>query len=246
MNTAARPPLLLDRHDAVLFDLDGTLVDTIGDFADAIALVLAERGHPRLPDDAVLPLVGKGGGWLVEQVLARVEGGPPTAADAAQALERFRRHYAAVNGTRARLFPGVREGVAVCAARGLRLGCVTNKPTDAARALLARLGLADAFAVINGGDRHGLKPDPAPILGSARDLGVAPARTLVVGDSVNDAAAARGAGCALVIVTYGYNHGEPATGIPADAHLDSLADLAGLVAPAPRSAGRREAAPPPS
>ncbi len=227
MDTTTQPRFL-DRFDAVLFDLDGTLVDTLGDFADAMALMLAERGHARLPDAAIAPLVGRGGGWLVEQVLTRVDGRAPTAPEREQALARFRLHYAAVNGSRVRIFPGVREGIAACTARGQKLGCVTNKPTDAAEVLLARLGLAGAFGVINGGDRHGLKPDPAPVLGTARDLGVAPARALFIGDSVNDAQAARGAGCALVIVTYGYNHGAPVREIPADAHLDTLADLAAL------------------
>lgn len=219
------PGTLLDRCDAVLFDLDGTLVDTLGDFAAAIGRVLQERGRAPLPEAVVEPLVGRGGAWLVARVLEAVEGSAPEGAALEAAVARFRAHYAAVNGSHARVYDGVREGLAACAARGLVLGCVTNKPTTAAVDLLRRLGLAAAFALIQGGDRHGLKPDPAPLLGAARELGVEPVRVLMVGDSVNDARAARAAGMPVALVTYGYNHGRPAREVDADAHLDTLAGL---------------------
>jgi phosphoglycolate phosphatase len=109
---------------------------------------------------------------------------------------------------------------------GLRLACLTNKPGDFARALLQAKGLLRFFDVVNGGDAfERKKPDPLPILKTCEALGSQPSRTLVVGDSSNDSRAARAAGCPVVLVTYGYNHGEPVRAVDADGFVDSLAQL---------------------
>ena len=110
------------------------------------------------------------------------------------------------------------------------MACVTNKPGRFARDLLRAKDLEGYFDQVVGGDAYPQrKPHPMPLLMSAQALGVAPAQTLMVGDSSNDAQAARAAGCPVVLVTYGYNHGEPVRSVDADAWLDSLAQLADLM-----------------
>jgi len=127
------------------------------------------------------------------------------------------------------VYPGVEEGLRQLRSAGLQLACLTNKPGEFARDLLAAKGLAGQFAFVFGGDAFPRKkPDPLPLLKACEALATPPARTLMVGDSRNDAAAARAAGCPVVLVTYGYNHGEPVRGVDADAFVDSLAEVTGL------------------
>jgi phosphoglycolate phosphatase len=129
------------------------------------------------------------------------------------------------------VYPGVREGLLALRARGLRLACLTNKPTAFARPLLQAKGLDGYFSEVFGGDAFDRKkPDPLPLLKTCEALGSEPARTLMIGDSSNDAQAARAAGCPVVLVTYGYNHGEPVRSVDADGYLDSLDELAALLA----------------
>jgi phosphoglycolate phosphatase len=216
------------RFDAAIVDLDGTMVDTLGDFEHALGAMLVELGARPLPRSAVLLLVGKGSEQLVQSALplAGLAGHDP-----ADALARYFRHYEAINGRYSVVFPGVPEGLAALRASGLRLACLTNKPLAFARVLLAETGLLPDFEHVFGGDSFARKkPDPLPVLETCRALGTEPARTLAIGDSRNDAQAAHGAGCAVALVGYGYNHGEPISAVPADFHLDSLADLAPLLA----------------
>jgi phosphoglycolate phosphatase len=118
------------------------------------------------------------------------------------------------------------EGLAALRDAGLPLACLTNKPGDFARPLLASKGLAPYFRHVFGGDAFARqKPDPLPLLETCRALGSAPARTLMVGDSANDALAARAAGCPVVLVRYGYNHGDPVAEAGADALVDRLDEL---------------------
>ena len=132
-----------------------------------------------------------------------------------------------VNGRHARVFEGVLPGLQQLRVLGLRLACVTNKPTAYAQALLRDMGLDSFFELTLGGDAVARKkPDPLPLLTACEVLGTTPQRTLVIGDSSNDAQAARAAGCPVVLVTYGYNHGEPIRGVDADAFTDALSDLA--------------------
>jgi phosphoglycolate phosphatase len=121
----------------------------------------------------------------------------------------------------------VEQGLAGLRAAGLKLACLTNKPVAFARELLAAKGLAGAFQLCFGGDSFARKkPDPLPLLEACKALGTSPARTLMVGDSRNDVLAARGAGCPVVLVSYGYNHGEPAGSAGADRVIDRLDELA--------------------
>ncbi len=210
--------------DAAIVDLDGTLVDTVLDFVAALGAMLAELGLPRVDRGFVERTVGKGSEHLIRRTLAEV-GADEALYEPAWAA--YQRHYREVNGRYAVVYPGAAEGLQQLAARGLRLACVTNKPTDFARALLEATGLARFFAVTFGGDAFARrKPDPLPLLEACRALGSVPARTLMIGDSSNDAAAARAAGCPVVLVTYGYNHGEPVRAVDADGFVGRLDAIA--------------------
>lgn len=214
--------------DALMIDLDGTLVDTLGDFEAALRGMLADLALPPIGRDAIEGFVGRGSEHLILSTLTAVLAGDAAAArsryDAAWAS--YQAHYRRINGQCSAVYPGVEAGLRILRERGLPLACLTNKPVAFARDLLAAKGLDGFFGLVFGGDSfERKKPDPMPLLGTCAALGTAPARTLMVGDSVNDAQAARAAGCPVAVVTYGYNHGQPARGIDADAHLDSLADL---------------------
>jgi phosphoglycolate phosphatase len=212
----------LNHHgiEAAIVDLDGTLVDTLGDFEVAIGRMLAELGLAAVDRDFIERTIGKGGEHLIRSTLAQAVADPGLFA---QAWTCYQAHYRAVNGEFARVYPGAREGVERLAAAGIGLACVTNKPSDFARVLLERKALRPHFAQVYGGDSfERKKPDPLPLLQACQALGSTPARTLMIGDSSNDAAAARAAGCPVVLVSYGYNHGEPIEGADADAWVDRI------------------------
>lgn len=221
--------------DAAIVDLDGTMVDTIGDFAEAIARMLADLQLPALDAALIEHMVGKGTEHLLRSVLAHVlaQAGHPQAALPAAvarllptALARYEQHYLAINGQHSALYAGVLEGLQALRSGGLRLACVTNKPLAFTRPLLAAKGLQGLFEQVFGGDSFATKkPDPLPLLKTCEALGTTPARTLMLGDSSNDAQAARAAGCPVVLVTYGYNHGQSVEAVGADALIDSIAQL---------------------
>ena len=220
-------PFPPDAIRAALVDLDGTLVDTLGDFTVALNTMLRELDLPALTRADIERRVGKGSEHLIRATLQAVNGDP---ALYPEAWATYQRHYDAANGQHAQVYPGAREGLDFLRARGVRMACVTNKPGRFARDLLRAKDLAGYFEQVVGGDAYPQrKPHPMPLLMSAQALGVAPAQTLMVGDSSNDAQAARAAGCPVVLVTYGYNHGEPVRSVDADAWLDSLAQLADLM-----------------
>nr|BAE80288.1 Phosphoglycolate phosphatase [Paracidovorax avenae] len=227
------PAALVARADAAIVDLDGTMVDTLGDFAEALRRMLGELSLPGIEAAQIERMVGKGTEHLLRSVLDHVlQPMEPQRRAAAveahypQAWEAYGRHYLAINGSHSRVYEGVAEGLLALRAAGLRLACVTNKPMAFAVPLLRAKGLDGFFDHVFGGDAfERKKPDPLPLLKACEALGTAPARTLAIGDSVNDARAARGAGCPVVLVTYGYNHGQPAREVDADAHVDSLQAL---------------------
>ena len=226
--------------DAVILDLDGTMVDTLGDFVEALQRMLGDlpppfQGHA-IDAPSVAQMVGKGSENLVKRVLGHVnqaQAAPDSGAvaDAVEiadqlfdgAMASYQRHYRAVNGLHATVYSGVREGLDQLQAQGVKMACVTNKPTRFAQALLQAKGLDGYFQLTVGGDACARKkPDPEPLVHACAALGVHPRRTLMVGDSSNDAQAARGAGCPVLLVTYGYNHGQPVRSVDADGFTDSL------------------------
>ena len=240
-------PLSLKRglFDAAIVDLDGTLVDTLGDFVVALNRMLADLSLSPVERSVVGARVGKGSEHLIHSVLHHVlnrpaapDGRSSTAINK-EAVERlfpaawssYQRHYLAINGQHASVYPGVVEGLQLLQRQGLKLACLTNKPTAFALPLLKAKGLDGFFGLVFGGDSfERKKPDPLPLRKTCEALGSAPARTVMIGDSSNDAQAARAAGCPVLLVTYGYNHGEPVRGVDADGFVDTLAamDLAAL------------------
>ena len=217
--------------DAVIVDLDGTMVDTLGDFVVALNLMLADlpapyRNHP-VDRATVSRLVGKGSEHLLSSVLS-LAGGQAGDAQAvyAQAWPSYQRHYLDINGQHSMVYPGVVAGLQRLRSQGLKLACLTNKPTAFALPLLKAKGLKHFFDQSFGGDAfERKKPDPLPLVKTCQALGTLPQRTLMIGDSSNDAQAARAARCPVLLVTYGYNHGEPIRQVDADAFVDSLEEL---------------------
>lgn len=212
---------------AAIVDLDGTLVDTVGDFEVALGRMLAELGFAAVGRDFIVRTVGKGSEHLIRRTLEQV-GAPASSYD--RAWDRYQHHYRQINGRFSAVFAGAAEGLQALRARGLRLACLTNKPTSFARPLLAAKDLSGHFDHIFGGDAFARqKPDPLPLLQTCKALGTAPSVTLMIGDSSNDAAAARAAGCPVVLVSYGYNHGEPVTAVDADAVIDRIDELPAML-----------------
>lgn len=218
-------PLPLPPLRAAIVDLDGTMVDTLGDFVVALNRTLEELRLPGIERAAIERLVGKGSEHLVRSVLAQVGAEPQ---HYAAAWDGYQRNYLAINGLHSQVYPGVVEGLTLLKEQGLQLACLTNKPTSFTLPLLAAKGLDRFFDVVFGGDAfERKKPDSLPLIRTCEALGCAPAQALMIGDSSNDAAAARAAGCPVWLVTYGYNHGDPVRAVDADGFVDSLAQLAG-------------------
>ncbi len=216
--------------DAVAFDLDGTLLDTIHDLAASVNDLLRERGVAALPKDVVRDLVGKGIANLLARALALAGAPARDEAEADAILVRYQQIYGERLGRETQLFPGVLGGLDRLRARGLGLAVVTNKASRFVRPHLDRARIAAYFDVVLGGeDAPRKKPDPAPLLLAAERLGVPPARLLMVGDSGNDVDAARAAGCPVLVVPYGYSEGVAVQDLASDGIVDSIAAVADLV-----------------
>nr|WP_210547648.1 phosphoglycolate phosphatase [Rhodoferax sp. PAMC 29310] len=226
----------LSNIDAVIVDLDGTMVDTLGDFRVALNAMLGDLPPPyasqQVDQATVERLVGKGSEHLIKSVLALLGNDTPKDGVAQReslylhAWESYQRHYARVNGQFSTVYPGVLRGLQQLQAKGLRLACLTNKPTEFALTLLRHKGLDGFFEMTFGGDAfEKKKPDPMPLIKTCEALGVRTERTLMIGDSSNDAQAARAAGCPVVLVTYGYNHGQSVREVDADGLVDALDQL---------------------
>lgn len=215
----------------VIVDLDGTMVHTAPDFQVAINRMRDELGLAPLSVETVVSFVGKGSENLMRRVLTVDFDADKAEQLYEQALESYKRHYEAINGLHSSVYEGVSEGLAAMKASGLRLACVTNKPVAFARVLLDKTGLAGYFEVIYGGDSlPAKKPDPLPMLTVCRDFGLEPSQVVAIGDSSNDAEAARAAGCRSLTVPYGYNHGKPVHSIATDGIVATLFEAARLLA----------------
>ncbi len=228
---------MAQKFHAAIVDLDGTMIDTLGDFEVALNLMLADFGHAAVERSFIEHTVGKGSEHLIQSTLDFVSKRPAAhqiVAEAAtknivfdDAFTRYQAHYLEVNGQASQVYPGVVQGLQRLQNAGLKLACLTNKPTAFALPLLKAKGLDGYFSHVFGGDAFARKkPDPLPLLKTCEALGSLPGHTLMVGDSENDAQAAHAAGCPVVLVTYGYNHGADIREVKAMAHIASMAQLA--------------------
>lgn len=213
------------RPDAVVFDLDGTLLDTAPDLCGTLNELLTEHGRATMPLDRLRPLIGDGAAKMVERGFA-ASGEVP--ADMTGLVRRFIELYEARIDAETQPFPGVIACLDRLRAAGAKLGVCTNKTTRLTETLLASLDLTAYFPVVVGGDGPARKPDPRHLLAVVERLGVAPTATVMVGDSINDVAAAKAAGIKVVAVTFGYTT-TPAMELGADAVIDTYADLPRLL-----------------
>jgi len=217
---------------AVLFDLDGTLLDTLADIAAALNLAMADHGFGPVPENDVRQMIGRGSPMLIQRA---VSAGHYTVDAAGQAhmLERFFHHYGEQEESgqfAARPYPGAAQALQRLHEAGLRTGVVTNKHQRFASGLLEKLNLKRWIDVVVGGDTcERRKPDPQPLLYACESLQVTADAVLMVGDSINDVKAARAAKIPVVCVPYGYNEGQDPRSLDCDAMVDSLDELPALL-----------------
>jgi phosphoglycolate phosphatase len=210
------------KRNALIFDLDGTLVDSLPDLAAALAATLREIGAPALSSAAVRGMIGDGTPALVARALA-ARGLPASLLD--ERLARFMALYEAAPVARTRPYPGVTETLAALRGDGRRLAVCTNKPQQAALAVLRGLALDGFFAAVVGGDVLAVKkPDPAHLRAAIAALGAAPGEAVMIGDNEHDVAMAKAAGVPVILVRYGY-HRVPLETLAADLQIDAFSEL---------------------
>lgn len=215
---------------AVMIDLDGTLLDTVPDLAAAAERMLAALGLPARTQDEIRSYIGKGIPNLVQRCLQASAGGARTEALQAEALALYYEFYSEESGRRTAVYPGVLEGLEQFRAMRLRLACVTNKAARFTVPLLEHMGLAPWFELVVSGDTlPRKKPDPVQLVHICAEFALAPAEVLLIGDSANDALAARAAGCPVLCVSYGYNEGGDVHDLDCDAIVESLSEAANIL-----------------
>ncbi len=207
----------------VMFDLDGTLVDSVADIALSLNRGLADIGLAPVSVAQVKNWVGRGASRLVYCVLEHQRQAPSLHDELlARFMVRYQESVCAVST----VYPGGRELLLACHAAGIKLACVTNKPYTPAKALLEALDILQPFDLLLGGDSlpH-KKPHPLPLQHCLQHFGLKAGEALMVGDSRNDVEAAKAAGVKVVAVPWGYNHGEPVAAAQPDWLVDSLFEL---------------------
>lgn len=218
-----------ERVRLILFDLDGTLIDSVGDLAWCGNEMLRRLDLPVHDDQAARDWVGNGLERFVKRVLSGDMDTEPSARLYDRGLQIFRELYAAHASDRCVVYAGVRDALQWFAESGIRLACVTNKPEPFTSRLIAAMGLDVYFELVVAGDTTARKkPDPMPLHYAADHFGFDYADCLMVGDSSNDVRAARAAGFAVVCVPYGYNHGRDIHEAGPDLVVDNLRELVKL------------------
>lgn len=215
----------LSKRDLILFDLDGTLVDSAADLYRSMNLSLQTLGWPLVTEAQIREWVGKGASKLCESVLLHLF----EKLDAEQhkvLLQKFLDIYGAELCVNTQIYPGVPEFLKHCQTLNIKMACVTNKPVKLAQGLLDALELSPYFQVVLGGDSlPERKPHPLPLLHCMESLKTSASQSLMIGDSSNDIEAARRAGIDCIVVSYGYNHGENIYDCQPQQVVDSLAEL---------------------
>ncbi len=212
---------------AVMFDLDGTLIHTAPEIAAAINAMLADLNLPALPAKQIQAYIGEGAQTLIRRSVSASKAADDALLERAQAL--FFEHYAKTV-IMSKPYPKVLEGLEGLKQKGLRLACVTNKPERFSLPLLEASGLLPYFELVVAGDTLAKKkPDPIQLHYICAEFKVLEAEAMLVGDSLIDVQAAHAAGCYIVTVPYGYNHGSPIDETMVDASIDDLTDLLALI-----------------
>ncbi|MBF0425813.1 MAG: phosphoglycolate phosphatase [Magnetococcales bacterium] len=214
---------------AILFDLDGTLVDTSQDLWRALNFTIEKRGFPPLEHPQVRDFVGHGARSLLARSFWGKDASPPEPnqdPDFDAALQDFLVHYAAHLADHSRPFPQVMETLTQLRQQGFTLGVVTNKPLHLTQSLLDQLAMTHYFtAVVGGGSLPHYKPDPQPLWHALEIMRISPTLAVMVGDAHPDVAAARAAGCPVVAVSYGYNSGIPVQELDPDRIVEDFSHL---------------------
>jgi phosphoglycolate phosphatase len=215
---------------AVMIDLDGTLLDTARDLAEAANMMLRELGRAELPLETIQSYIGKGVQRLVKRTLSGSLDGEPDAELFQRAMPLYERDYAQTLCNNTRPYPGVLEGLAALRESGFRLACITNKAEAFTLPLLRATDLLGYFDIVLSGDSlPKKKPHPMPLLYACEHFDIAPHEMLLIGDSLNDTQAARAAGCHIFCVPYGYNEGRDVRELDCDAIVSSLYQATKLI-----------------
>lgn len=214
---------------ALLFDLDGTLVDSVPDLSEATDAMLKDLDFSLAGEHLVRQWVGNGARRLVQRALAhalKTEEQKITSDFIDQAQQLFLNHYHQSSGRHSRLYDGVFESLSQWQKQQRAMAVVTNKPIEFVPQLLADLSLNSFFKVLVGGDSTAKKkPNPQPLLFACEQLHVDPQQCLMVGDSRNDVLAAKAAHMPVIAVDYGYNHGEPITDCNPDCVVSCFSEI---------------------
>lgn len=213
---------------AILIDLDGTMLESAPELAEAANRMLRDMGRAPASQDLLKSYIGNGVSWLVKRALTGDMHAEPDAALYNEAMPIFDRHYKALLTSKP--YDGVIAGLEAMKAAGFRLGCITNKSAKYTGPLVENSGLADYFEIVVSGDTlPEKKPHPMPLLHAAQFFGVPPEKALMIGDSRSDVLAARAAGCPVFCVPYGYNHGKPVAELDMDAEIAVLPEALKLI-----------------
>jgi phosphoglycolate phosphatase len=214
---------------AIVIDLDGTLLHSAPELAEAANRMLHDMGRPAASQELLMSYIGNGISWLVKRALTGDMHAEPDAALFDKAMPFFGKHYTELL-LQSKPYPGVMEGLNAMRDAGFKLGCITNKSARFTEPLLRSSGLAPYFSIVVSGDTlPEKKPHPLPLLHSAKFFGVPVARMLMIGDSLSDTLAARAAGCPVFCVPYGYNHGKPVDDLDVDAVIPDLSAALKLI-----------------
>ena len=214
---------------AIVADLDGTLLHTSPELAEAANRMLRDMDYTPVSQELLASYIGNGIGWLVKRALTGEMHATPDAALYEHALPLFEKHYRELL-LNSRIYDGVVEGLDAMRAAGFRMGCITNKAGRYTGPLLEGTGLSKYFEIVISGDTlPEKKPHPLPLLHVAKFFGVPVEKLLMIGDSLNDTLAARAAGCPVFCVPYGYNHGEPVETLDTDAVINNLSAALTLI-----------------
>jgi len=222
--------MMLKKPAMVLIDVDGTLVDSVPDLAYCVDEMMKQLDMPVRGEARVRHWVGNGVERLVRRALINQLDGEPDEALFQRAMPIFEALYAENTSQRSCLYAGVQEALDFLKTRDVHIGCVTNKAAQFTLPILRDLGISDYFEIVICGDTlEKKKPDPMPLLHAAKEMGVSPEQSLMLGDSMSDVKAARAAGFNIVCMSYGYNHGEDIRDYNPDAVVDSMAEIKSVV-----------------